>query len=172
MPGESRIADALTRVAETFSRLLVQHLQLLRSEVETEAKGAAAQARAASGAVARAAPFVIAGIALVSLAVAELVAMGLEPWLGRFAFPATALVGGGLEAVVAGQWLRRSLARSLRRDPRSVRTLPDGDSGPSESPDRGNDSQQTLLHWRLGGTTTSTAPAPMTLEEKYDGSVG
>jgi hypothetical protein len=103
------IGEALTRIAETFGRLVVQHVQLLRSELEAEGQNLARRGRVAGTAVAKALPFVIAGIVVASIGIGQLSGLVLEPLLGRAAAPATMLLLGVLEAVLAGRWLKTHL---------------------------------------------------------------
>lgn len=107
--SDTSIVDALSRIAETFGRLVVQHIQLLRSEVESEASSLADKGRAVTAVVARAAPFILAGLTLASAGVALLIALALEPVLGRAAVPCALLFFGAGEASLASWWLKKHL---------------------------------------------------------------
>lgn len=168
MRSESSIGEALTRIAETFSRLLVQHLQLLRSELESEGRDVAARARAVGVVAAIALPFVIAGVAIATLGLGDLLGFALEPWLGRVAVPLSLIACGIAESVVAGWWLRRIWVRSARPVAASADVtppeVPHTDRSADERPDR-------MMTNRLRRTVVP-ALTPVAFEEKPYGSMG
>lgn len=96
-------------MAETLGRLVGQHLTLLRIEVEAEAREAASEAKRQGIAAAVAAPFIVAGVLLVSLGVAFALGQAFEGLLGAAALPVMLVAVGLLEAAVAIGWLRRAL---------------------------------------------------------------
>jgi hypothetical protein len=168
MPSEPRIGETLTHIAETFSRLLVQHAQLLRAEVEAEARALNARIRKISRAALTALPFIIAGVAIVSLAVAQLVGLALEPRLGRAAAPIVLLALGLCEVAVAGFWLHRVLARTPDTEaarggteaPLPLPAVRQDQAPPSER-------RPTVLQWsRMRSYTTPASPA---IEENAHG---
>jgi hypothetical protein len=170
MASDSGIGTAITRLMETISRLLVQHAQLLRSELETESRLLTDRVRSSISAIARAAPFLIAGAVLVSFAAGQLLGLALEPWLGRTAVPLSMATLGVWEVAIAARWLQRRLSGMERPDePRrgSTSVLPavakssDG-SGLATAERRG-----TILHWRR-----VPDGAPGTREETRYGIVG
>lgn len=106
---DAGIGEAFAHLAETVGRLVGQHLALARVEVEGEARGLAMRARRQAGLVGRGLPFVVAGLVLASLGLAQAAALTVEPWLGRLA-PATSQTLTGLaEAALAWRWLGRRL---------------------------------------------------------------
>jgi hypothetical protein len=111
--SETSIGEALSRIAETFGRLVVQHTQLLRSEVETEARDVARKAQAVGKMVAKAAPFILAGVVVASLALGQLCGLLIEPWLGQAAVPLATLLVGVAEATIALGWMKRQLPSTV-----------------------------------------------------------
>ncbi len=110
MATTDSIAEAFARVADSLGRLVVQHLELARVEIESEARELTHRARTGAAALARALPFAVAGLVLASWGMAELAARALAPGFGSFARPVS-FVGLGLaEALLAAAWLKRALA--------------------------------------------------------------
>lgn len=160
MRSEPGIGEALSRVAESFSRLLVQHLQLLRAELEAEGRQLAETGRVVGAATVRALPFLIGGIAIATLGIAQLLGLALEPWLGRAAGPLCTLICGVTEAALAGEWLRRgwSKGEGLRIGAKSAkRAVSDG---------------STELSLGVKRQNTNPACVPVVFEEKPYGSMG
>jgi len=108
--SEVSIGEALSRIAETFGRLVVQHVQLLRTEVEVEARELGRQGQTLGRIIAKAAPFILAGLVVASIALGQLLGLAFEPLLGRAATPVATLLIGAVEVLVAGRWLKRQLA--------------------------------------------------------------
>ena len=127
MQPDLGIGEALGRVAETFGRLVVQHLQLLRSELEAETRALTIKGRTLAVAIAWATPFILAGVMVGSLALGQLLGLLMEPWLGRLATPLSTLLLGILEAVLAGSLLRMHLrpASATAQPPAPVTRTPD-----------------------------------------------
>jgi hypothetical protein len=163
MPAELSIADALTRIAETFSRLVVQNLQLLRSEVESEARAIEDQGRTIGRRLLRATPFLVAGVAIASLSIGEMLGLLLEPWLGRGSGPLCTLLFGLAEAAAAAAWLRGTLDRGAR--PGHTQLLAASDQPPPSS-----ESHQPS--WTQGSHSFPAASPGSIIEEKTHGSMG
>jgi hypothetical protein len=132
---ETSIGEAFGRVAERFGRLVVQHVTLVRTELEGEARAVAQRLRSGSELVGRAAPFIVAGCVLASFGGAEALAVALAGLLGKWA-RATAFgaVGAG-EAAVATAWLVRALRR-VADEPRGTST---GQSAGGTKPEAGEE---------------------------------
>ena len=128
--ADGSIGEALARVAESFGRLVAQHLQLLRTELETEARDLSQRARTGGQAIGRALPFAIAGLVLLSWGVAEAVALLLWPLVGALARPLAFVVLGAAETVAAASWLKRSLEAASAKGP----VLPARDDHPEAGP--------------------------------------
>lgn len=118
---DTGLSEALTRVTEQFGRLLTQHLQLARAELETEGRRVASRAKAGAHVTVRAVPFVLAGLVLASLGAATWLALALEGWLGRASMATSLVLVGLVETAGALAWLKRGLQRAA-----------EAPSGPSE----------------------------------------
>lgn len=110
------IAETLGRIGDRFARLMAGHLQLLKLEVETEARSVARRTVRQVKAVSIAAPFVIAGVAVLSLGIALTGGRLLESWLNDswlqgLGMPLAFIVVGALEGVVALRWMNATLRR-------------------------------------------------------------
>ncbi len=143
---DAGIAGAIARVAETMARLIVQHAQLLRSELEGEGKILARRGRRTAIIVGKATPIVIAGVVLLSFAIAQFVGALLEGFLGRFATPLALLVIGAAEAGLATRWLVASLAR-LEAETKPPRATIDADKTQPPVPESQQPVPANLVHW-------------------------
>lgn len=99
------IAQTLLRIGERVTQLVGKHLQLVRLEVEDEAKVVARRLGKQAKAVGIAAPPIIAGVVLVSLGIATLVALLLRPLMGNWSFPLSFIVLGLLLSLLCLRWL-------------------------------------------------------------------
>lgn len=177
MPTETSIGDALTRVAETFSRLVVQNLQLLRTEVESEARTVGDRGRLVGRRLLRATPFLIAGVAIASLSIGELLGLLLEPWLGRGSGPLCTLLFGLAEAAIAAAWIRMTVekgARSGRKSDARRSGLPNATAKPPiAQPRRAAQPVRDPRQLWTYGSHSFPAVSPVTIvEEKTHGSMG
>lgn len=111
---DTGLSEALTRVTEQFGRLLTQHLQLARAELESEGRRVASRAKAGAQVTLRAVPFVLAGLVLASLGAAACLALVLEAWLGRASMATSLVLVGLVETAGALAWLKRGLQRAAQ----------------------------------------------------------
>lgn len=114
---DTGLSEALTRVTEQLGRLLTQHLQLARAELETEGRRVASRAKAGAHVTVRAVPFVLAGLVLASLGAATWLALALEGWLGRASMATSLVLVGLVETAGALAWLKRGLQRAAAQVP-------------------------------------------------------
>jgi hypothetical protein len=166
MAAEPSLGETFSRVAERVTRLLVQHVQLMRSELEEEARLLGARGRTLANAAARAVPFLIAGIVLISIAAAQFAGLILEPWLGQFAAPLATMLVGGTELLVAGAWLRRAIEKAGEPLVSDAKTEPEAEA-PEKSPLNGGG-----LNGARGRDPNLLETTSIVMEEKPYGSVG
>lgn len=176
--SDSSIVEALSRLAETFGRLVVQHMQLVRSELESEGRVFAERGRKAALVIAKAVPFILAGLVLASFGAAYLVGLVLEPLLGRAATPVALLAFGAAEAAIAGRWLMRHLPAmpqpSVKTEPAQVA----GEEAPASTKDTPPGTQELPpLNTQLPTGRTSPMQPPTkaeasTAQESLYGAVG
>jgi hypothetical protein len=174
--SESSIVEALSRIAETFSRLVVQHVQLLRSEVESEARAMGERGRAISTVIAKSIPFVLAGLVLASFGLAQLLGLLLEPALGRAATPCAFLLFGLCEAALAGFWMKRQLPPLLRPKNVSEPRIADGpksEQAVTPSSERAPENRELpTITEQPPDSTSSPAQRSRKTEENLYGAVG
>lgn len=114
MKSDASLGAMLTQVADHVVRLVVQHVQLARAELDGEVRALGLRTQTMAMTAAKAVPFLLAGVVLMSVAAAQFAGLLLEPWLGRLAGPGALLLVGVGETIVAVRWLRRVVEGSGR----------------------------------------------------------
>lgn len=182
------IAETLGRIGDRFARLVTRHLQLMKLEVETEARSVARRTTRQVKTVGIAAPFIIAGVAVLSLGVALAGGRLLDSWLPGWGMPLAFIIVGALEGVLALRWMEAALRRVATEENAAAaeaeralsdeatriaedegHRLPDGGDGRSR-PTTIRDHRQTMHASVSNVSSAATAAAPR--EEKTYGAVG